>query len=134
MKPSTGAPGREGTMKLKRVIGRRQLPVDTMLKPRISGARFSLREGAFLVGTVDLAQSVTNLTYGSVSFYGVDDEGHRVHWRDLAVGGGLRLLCSGFLQRVETAADFIVRAASTQLRELLALMAGDRLVDIEDVG
>src|SRR5258707_3275198 len=90
-----------------------------------------LGDAHFLICPVNVFESLANLPHRRISPHAVNDKRHGIRVADVSVTTNHRLLRGSDLQRVETAADFIVIATLTQRPELLALMDGHRLIDIE---
>src|SRR5215831_16989181 len=80
-----------------------------------------LRDADFGVSPVHLPQRLTNLTPSRIGPYRIDDVGHRIRRGDVAIGSALRFLGRGFLQGIQCALDFVVRAACAQVPQLGSL-------------
>src|SRR5689334_1700846 len=106
----------------------------TMLRSRPASAflmRRSLRDTRFFVGAEHIAQSAADLSDGRIRAHAIDDVGHCVVWRNLAAAPVGRLHRSRALQRVEPSAHLVVAAPRPQRLQLLCLVLGDRLIDVE---
>src|SRR5215813_8638940 len=92
-----------------------------------------LRDADFRVGSVHLPQGVADFADGGVGADGIEDEGHGVGVRDVAVRFSLWLLGCGFLQRLEASLNFFVGAALAKRPQFCGLVASDGFVDIKNL-
>src|SRR5271154_3839791 len=93
-----------------------------------------LSNAHFGVGSVDFAKGFADFADGGVGADGLHDVWHGICRRNVSVGSCIRLLSCGFLQGLQGAADFVIRAASAQSLEFCRLLLGYALVDVESVG
>src|SRR5271155_363807 len=81
-----------------------------------------LGDAHFRIGPIHLAQRLANLTHGRVRPNRIYDVRHGVGWGNTAVASSSGFLSGRLLQRVQAAADFVIRSRCPQSLELGGLV------------
>src|SRR5215467_11532065 len=109
------------------------LAADSQPHSGLLRAKTSLSHANFGVCAVYLAERLADFSYGGVGSDGINDVWHGVSRGDFSVGRGFGFLRGSFFQSIKRSLDFVVGAAGTQGFQLGALLAGDGLIDVQNV-
>src|SRR6266436_8039887 len=94
----------------------------------------SLGYAHFRIGSIHFAEGLADLAHRRIGAHRIDDIGHRVCGRYIAVGPGCRFLGGCSLERFQTAPNFLVRAPGAQVPEFFGLRTCHAVPDVENAG